>query len=111
MKSIFIIEDKDKRFCELRYSVGYCMDKLNYIYQSGIICDRTGADFSLSERIVGYALSESDFYNLGVEIAENLYCALCSLVRKGLHDETFAIIDSIYKMNKPNRAAPEGDPN
>ena len=86
------------------------MDKLNYIYQSGIICDRTGADFSLSEKIVGYALSESDFYNLGVEIAENLYCALCSLVRKGLHDETFAIIDSIYKMNKPNRAAPEGDP-
>lgn len=38
------------------------MDKLNYIYQSGIICDRTGADFSLSEKIVGYALSESDFY-------------------------------------------------
>lgn len=111
MKSIFIIEDKDKRFCELRYSVGYCMDKFNYIYQSGIICDRKGADISLSEKIVGYALSESDFYNLGVIITENLYCALCSLVRKGLRDEAFAIIDSIYKMNKSNQAAPKSDQN
>ena len=97
MEHVYIIENKDKRICKLRYSVGYCDDRMGYVYQKGIVCDEKGATFSLFDEIVGYVLRESDFEKLGVEIPESVYNTLCSLMRKELFTEVFTIVDYLYK--------------
>ena len=97
MQGIFIIEDKDKRFSALRYQVGYCKVKMGYVYFSGFVSGRKEASFTLFDEKIGYVLSESDFSKLGVIIPQKFYGALCNMVREGLHEELFEIIDNYYK--------------
>lgn len=101
MQDALIIQHKDERFADsgYSYSVGYCTDRLGYVYQSGIICGRLVADFRLNEEIVGYMYT-SDYSHLGVAISSDLYGAFCSLVHNGLHKELFTIVDDIYKQTR-----------